>query len=70
MFRKVFTTVVTFFDLFLGANSLEYISMNNQECRARPKMIDTNANEPVLYPYRIKVNKYSGNCNNINNVHP
>ena len=29
-------------------------------------MIDTNANEPVSYPYSIKVNKCSGNCNNIN----
>ena len=41
--------------------------MNNQEYRSRPKMIDTNANEPVFYPYSIKVNKCSGSCNNINN---
>ena len=41
--------------------------MNNQVCKARPKMIDTNANEPVFYSYSIKVNKCSENCNNINN---
>ena len=41
--------------------------MNNQECRARPKMIDTNDNEPVFYPYSIKVNKCSGSCNSLNN---
>ena len=41
--------------------------MNNQECRARPKIIDINNNEPVFYPYSIKMNKCSGNCNNINN---
>ena len=29
-------------------------------------MIDVNANEPVFYPYIIKVNKCSGNSNNIN----
>ena len=29
-------------------------------------MTDINANEPVFYPYSIKVNKRSGNCNNIN----
>ena len=40
--------------------------MNNQECKARPKTIDINANEPVFYPYSIKVNKCSGSCNNIN----
>ena len=51
----------------LNVNSLECILMNNQECKARPKMIDTNANEPVFYPYSIKVNKCSGSDNNINN---
>ena len=40
--------------------------MNNQERRARPKMINTNVNKPVFYPYSIKVNKCSRNCNNIN----
>ena len=67
MLRKLVTTVVTFFNLFLNANSLNCVSMNNQECKARPKMIDTNANEPVFYLYSIKVNKCSVNCNNINN---
>ena len=41
--------------------------MNNQECKPRPKMIDINNNEPVFYPYSIRVNKCSGSCNNINN---
>ena len=67
MVRKLVTTVVTFFNLCLSANSLKCISLNNQECKARPKIIDVNANEPVFYPYSIKVNKCSGNCNNINN---
>ena len=67
MFKKLFTTVVKFFNLFLNTNSLECMSMNNQECRARPNVIDTNANEPVFYPYSIKVNKCSYSCNNINN---
>ena len=47
-------------------NSLECISMNNQECKARPKIVNVNSNEPVFYPYSIKVNKYSGSCSNIN----
>ena len=33
---------------------------------SRPKIIDLNKNEPVLYLYSIKVNKYSRDCNNIN----
>ena len=40
--------------------------MNNQECNARPKMINVNNDEPAFYPYSIKVNKCSGSCSNIN----
>ena len=57
--------MTTFFNLSY-VNSLECISMNNQECKARPKIIDVNNNEPVFYPYSIKVNKCSGSCSNIN----
>ena len=39
--------------------------MNNQECKARPKIINVNSNELVFYPYSIKVNKRSGSCSNI-----
>ena len=42
------------------------ISINNQECKARPKIIGVNNNEPVFYPYSIKGNKCSGSCRNIN----
>ena len=33
---------------------------------SRPKIIDLNKDEPVFYPLSIKVNKCSGDCNNIN----
>ena len=39
--------------------------MSNQKCKARQKIIDVNANEPVFYPDSIKANKCSGNGNNI-----
>ena len=51
----------------MGVNFLECISMNNQECRAKPKIIDVNTDDPVFYPYSIKVNNCSGSSNNINN---
>ena len=40
--------------------------MNNQECKARSKIINVNNDEPVFYPYSIKVNKCSGSCRIIN----
>ena len=49
-----------------NVNSLEYVSMNNQGCRARTKIINFKNNEPVFYPFTIKVNNCSGSCNNIN----
>ena len=49
-----------------NVNSLECISMNNQKRKTRTKIININNNEPVFYPFSIKVNKCSGNCNNIN----
>ena len=46
--------------------SLECMSVVNQKCMSRPKILDINPNEPIFYPYSIKVNKCSGSCNNIN----
>ena len=65
--KKVFFIAITFFNLNpSNVNSLEYASMNNPECKTRTKIINTNNNEPVFYPFSIKVNKCSGRCNNIN----
>ena len=40
--------------------------MNNQECRTRTKIINISNNDPMFYLFSIKLNKYSGSCNNIN----
>ena len=59
---------MTFFDFNLSnINSLECVSMHNQECKARQKIIDVNNNHPVFCPYSIKVNKCRGICKGINN---
>ena len=56
--KKSFTGITAFFSVPY-VNSLKYISMNNQECKARPKIIDVTNNEPVFYPYSIEINKCS-----------
>ena len=40
--------------------------MKNQECKARPQIINVNSNNPIFYPFSIKTSKCNGNCNNIN----
>ena len=70
---KVFSFVKNVFVLGLTVLSnsitgaLNWVSMNNQECKVRPKIVDINSNNPMFDPFSIKVNKRSGNCNNINN---
>ena len=40
--------------------------MNNQECKIRPEIVNFDSDEPVFYPFSIKISKYNGSCNNIN----
>ena len=51
---------------FSKASSLSWISMNNQACKARPEIVNVNTNNPIFYPFSIKINKCSVNGNNIN----
>ena len=42
-------TAVTFINFNLsGINSLECVSINNQECKIRTEIINLNTHEPVL----------------------
>ena len=50
----------------LIVKTLECVSVINEKCMSRPKIIDLNKNESAFYPLSIKVNKCSGDCNNIN----
>ena len=50
----------------VGIYSLSCISMNNQECKVRPQIVNVNSNTPVFFPFSIKTSKCSGSCNNIN----
>ena len=40
--------------------------MKNQECKTRLQVVNANSNNPIFYPFSIKISKCSGNCNNIN----
>ena len=58
---------MTFFSCnVLNSFPLKCVSMNNQECKVRPKILNINSNEPSFYPYIILVNKWSGRCNDSN----
>ena len=50
-----------FFGNLSNVNPLKCISIENQECKVRPEIININSNNPIFYLFSIN------NCNNINN---
>ena len=59
--KQIFILAMMLFSSLPNVNSLK-----NQECRVRSEIVDININNPVFYPFSVKINKCSGNCNNIN----
>ena len=55
-----------FFGSLSSVNSLECVSMKNQECKVRPEIININSDNPIFYPFSLKTNQCSGYCNDIN----
>ena len=64
--KIVFFVGLTILSSFAAANLLGCISMSNQECKTRPQVVNVNGDEPVFFPFSIKMSKCSGSCNNIN----
>ena len=72
---KIFSFVKKVF--FLGltvlsssiTSALKCVSLNNQECKVRPKTVNVSSNSPIFYPFSVKINRCSGNCNSINDAY-
>ena len=44
--KQIFASAMLFFSYnVLNVNPLKFISMNNQECKIRPEIINVNSNE-------------------------
>ena len=65
----MFISTIMFFGSLLNVNPLECTSIKNQERKVRPEIVDVSNNNPIFYPFSIKANKCSGNCNNISDPH-
>ena len=50
--KKTFIAAIGFIGLN-GHIALKCVSMNNQECRVRPAIVNINSNEPLFYPYIV-----------------
>ena len=40
----------------LNATLFKCVSMTNQKCKVRPQIVNANSDEPVFYPFSIKIN--------------
>ena len=59
--------------MFFGCNlssitPLKCISMNNQECKVRPQIVNVNSEKPAFFSFSIKTRKCS-RSNNINDLY-
>ena len=63
--KKVFVLGLTVLSSSI-TDALNCISINNQECKVRDEIVDVSSSNPIFYPFSVKINRCSGNCNSIN----
>ena len=63
---RVINLAISLFSI-IKTKALECVSVINQECMPRPKILDVNegVGEALFYPYNVLVNKCSGSCNTL-----
>ena len=52
--KKLFFCRINNLSGFTNANTLICISMNNQDCKTRPQVINVNGDEPVFFHLLLK----------------
>ena len=66
--KRIFVSAMILYGCNLSSvNPLECSTMNNQECKVRPEIVNVNSKGPVFFPFSIKTSKCSGSCSNISN---
>ena len=65
---RLINLAISFFSI-IKTKALEYVSVTNQECMPRPKILDVNegVGEALFFPYNVLVNKCSGSCETLDN---
>ena len=66
---KIISLLIHLFGI-IKTKALECMSVVNQKCMPRPKILDVNegVGEALFYLYNIQVNKCSGSCNTLDNL--
>ena len=63
---KAISLLISLFNM-IEIKGLECVSVVNQKCMPRRKILDVNEGigEALFYPYNVLVNKCSGSCNTL-----
>ena len=63
---KIISLLTSLFGI-IKTKALEPVSVVNQKCMPRPKILDVNEGigEALFYPYNVLVNKCSGSCDTL-----
>ena len=46
--KQIFISTIMLFNSLISVNSLECISLKNQECKVRPEILDVSSNDPIF----------------------
>ena len=52
--KQIFISTMMSFNSLSHVNSLEYILINNEECKVRPEIVNINSNDTIFFPFSIK----------------
>ena len=65
---KIISLLISLFSI-IKTKALGCVSIVNQKCMPRPKILDVNGGigEALFYPYNVLVNECSGSCNTLHN---
>ena len=65
---KIISLLISLFGI-IKTKALECVSVVNQKCMPRPKLLDVNegVGEALFYRYNVLVNKCSGSCDTLDN---
>ena len=65
---KIISLLISLFGI-IKTKVLECVSVVNQKCMPRPKILNVNEGigEALFYPYNVQVNKCCGSCNTLDN---
>ena len=52
--KQIFVSAMMFFGSISSVNTLECVSVSDQECKVRPEIVNASSNKSLFYPLVLK----------------